>query len=34
MKDMQDELTSTEYNEMLAILSVKPKEVKHCSSRN
>lgn len=24
MKDMQDELTSTEYNEMLAILSVKP----------
>ncbi|MFN8291022.1 MAG: hypothetical protein U0U70_12265 [Chitinophagaceae bacterium] len=28
MKDMQDELTSTEYNEMLAILSVKPERGK------
>ena len=28
MKDMQDELTSAEYNEMLAILSVKPERGK------
>ena len=28
MKDMQDELTSTEYNEILAILSVKPERGK------